>query len=166
MNKFFSVLTISLLGMIFTSASFALEPSKVGIVNITQLFNNSAYVKKANTDLQKKVKQMEGDLQAQQKKLQGMVEEYNKASGNKKTQETKILAAQKKLKEDTEQFQQKIKAEQDAGMEKFSIQVRDAAAKVAKEKNLNGVLSSAAIVFADASWVDITTEVQAAMPSA
>lgn len=36
--------------------------------------------------------------------------------------------------------------------------------KIAKEKQLNAVLNSNSVVFSDNSWVDITSDVEAAMP--
>ena len=172
MNKFLNTLVVGMMvgtGMLFSPLSLAAGTS-IGIVNVTQLFNTSAYVRKANSDLQQQVKQMERDLQTEQKKLQDMVEKYNtmsaKMTESKRALGTKVAAAQMKLKQDTEQFQQKIKDEQNAGMEKFNTQVREATTKVAKAKNLNGVISSAAIIYADDSWVDITKDVEAAMPAA
>ena len=61
-------------------------------------------------------------------------------------------------------LQQKVQAEQNSGMQKFSEYVRKAVAKVAKDKNLATVLNSNSVVFTDnVQLVDITKDVAAEM---
>jgi Skp family chaperone for outer membrane proteins len=138
----------------------------VGVVNITQAFNDSKFVQTANQKLQTNVKGMEKKVQDQQKKLQDLVTDYEKIktpSAAKTKLQNEIVTEQKKLNQMTQDFQNKIREEQNTGMQEFTKQVQTAAIKVAKDKKLNAILSSAAIIYMDETWVDVTKDVESAM---
>lgn len=138
----------------------------VGVVNITEAFNNSKFVQTANQKLQTNVKEMEKKVQDQQKKLQNLVNQYEgmKTSSAAKTKlQNDIVSEQKKLNQMTQDFQNKIREEQNTGMQEFTKQVQTAAIQVAKDKKLNAILSSAAIIYMDETWVDVTKDIQTAM---
>lgn len=163
--KIFSTAVGSL--TIFASQlSFAAGENHIGIINITQAFNESKFVQGANKKLQSNVKEMESKVQEQQKKLQGLVAQYEKikATSPAKTKlQEEIIAEQKKLNTMTQDFQNKIREEQNTGMQEFTKQIQAAAVQVAKDKKLNAILSSAAVIYMDETWVDVTKDVEAAM---
>lgn len=151
--------------LFFTASLYA---ENIGIVNITDLFSQSKFVQNANKKLQDNVKKMENQVQAEQKKLQNLVNQYEnpKTLASKKTTlQKEITEKQKKVTKMIEEDQQKIRNEQNVGMQSYSKLVQETTAKIAKEKHLTAVLSSAAIVYADPTWIDVTQDVAKAMPT-
>lgn len=165
MKKFLLVTLISACTALFASAALAADVV-IGIVNVTQLFNDSPYVQKANKTLQDNAKDMEKKVQVQQKKIQSLVDQYNAiktvTSARDKLQK-QILAEQTKLNQMTQDYQQKIRDEQNSGMQQFNTMVRLAVEKVAKEKHINTILPSSSILYTDNTWIDLTKDVQNAM---
>lgn len=143
----------------------ALASIDVAIVNVTELFNNSTYVMKANKKLQDDVKQIEATLKDQQTKLQKEVSDYQKAkNADKKAELAKAITAdQARLNELTKQSQANITAEQNKGMQEFTKLVQAAVQKIAKEKNIHTVLNNTSVIYSDNTWVDITKDVEAEM---
>jgi Skp family chaperone for outer membrane proteins len=168
MKKFYLVSTMALtLFSSYPSHSETLE-SPIGIVNVGKLFNDSLFVQAANQKLQDNVKKMEADLQTQQTLIQSLVKKFASMRGSssaKSALKKQITQERAKLAKMTTEYQQKIKDEQNDGMREYTRIAQIATAKVAKEKKLVGVLSSAAIVYADPTWIDITEEVSRAMPT-
>lgn len=149
-------------------ASIASEKSPIGIINVGQLFNDSLFVQEANKKLQENVKKMEAGVQAQQTLIQSLVKKFEAtrtSSAARIALQKKITRERAKLDNMTKDYQQKIKDEQNDGMREYTRLVQIATAKVAQEKHLVGVLSSAAIVYADPAWIDITADVSRAMPA-
>lgn len=139
----------------------AIAAIKIAYVNVTDLYNKSTFVEKANKTLQENVKGMEEKLLDERKKLQTLITEFEKATttAKKESLTKKISTGQTELTSMTQQFQRKIKEEQDTGMQKFSSLVQAAVEKVAKEQHINIVVNSSAVVFADNTWIDITKDV-------
>lgn len=155
---------IAIIGVQTASA----ESNPIGIINVTQLFNQSAFVQNTNKKLQESVQNMEAQIQAQQKKIQTLASQYEaikETNAQKAALQKQIVEEQTKLSKMADDFQQKIKNEQNAGMQNYTKLLQTTTAKVAKDKHLTGVLSSAAVIYADPSWVDITAEVARAMPA-
>lgn len=166
--KYFSHLVSTVVITMFALQTASAESGQIGIVNITQLFNQSVFVQTANKKLQDNVKKMEAQVQAQQKKLQGLAAQYDAmkvVSAKKTALQKQIIDEQTKLTKMAEKFQQQIRVEQNAGMQDYTKLVQIATTKVAQEKHLSGVLSSAAVVYADPTWIDITPDVAKAMPT-
>jgi Skp family chaperone for outer membrane proteins len=139
----------------------AADSLRIGVVNLTTLFDESAFVKDANKKLQGKVKEFESQLQVEQSKLQDLANKYEHAKDNKNALKKKIIDQQTLIATKTQESQAKVRDAQNAGMQKFSELVRVAAEKIAKEKKLNAVLSSSSLVYSDDSLVDITKDVAA-----
>lgn len=155
---------IAAVGMQTASA----EGAQIGIVNVTQIFNQSAFVQNANKKLQDNVTKMEAQVQAQQKKIQSLASQYEAIKGSnpqKAALQKQIVDEQTKLTKMADEFQQQIKKEQSAGMQDYTKLLQSTTAKVAKDKHLTGVLSSNAVIYADPSWIDITSDVARAMPA-
>ncbi|MFI4918571.1 MAG: OmpH family outer membrane protein [Legionellales bacterium] len=163
MKKTIGIITLGLFTMLFSPIMTAAEV-KYGYVNVTDIFNKSTFVQQANKSLQSNVKSMEEKLQTQKDALQGLVNNYEKTTGSKKEAlAKKIKLEQANLTTMTLDFQKKIKAEQDAGVQKFNILAEAAIAKIAKEKNINAVVNSSALLYVDTTWVDLTKEVETAI---
>lgn len=139
---------------------------KVGIVNVLDIFNQSSFVIKANKALETNAKKMDAKLQQDKANLQTMVGTFEKTSDQnaKKNLAKKIAAAQTNLSNLTQTYQKKIQEEQSAGMQKFTKILQEATQKVAKEKGLNTVVNSNTIIYTDNTWIDITSDVKAALP--
>ena len=137
----------------------------IGVVNVTELFNKSTYVQKANKKLQENAKKMDDNLKAAQAKLQKQINEYqNLDNANKKEAlAKKITDEQARLTKMAQEYQKRVQEEQAKGMEEFSQMVRTAVIKVAKEKNIKHVLNSTTIIYSEPTWIDISKEVSAEM---
>lgn len=143
----------------------AADQLKIGVVNVTELYSKSAFIQNTSKALQEDVKGMEEKLQAQKAKIQALMGSYEKTSDDKKKSVAQeITAAQTQLNKMSQAYQKKIQEEQAAGLKKFTDLVKSTVDKIAKEKQLNAVLNSNSVVFADSSWIDITNDVEAAMP--
>lgn len=163
MNNRIRIISITCAALFFSP--LALASIDVAIVNVTELFNNSAYVMKANKKLQDNVKQIETTLKDQQAKLQKEVSDYQKAkNADKKAELAKAITAdQARLNELTKQSQASITTEQNKGMQEFTKLVQAAVQKIAKEKNIHTVLNNTSVIYSDNTWVDITKDVEAEM---
>ncbi|MDR3442641.1 MAG: OmpH family outer membrane protein [Legionella sp.] len=148
----------------FSSVAMAADV-KVGYVNVTEIYNKSVFVQKANKTLQENVKGMEDKLKVARSDLQTLITSYEKSTSNSKKEALakKIKAAQADLTTMSQDFQKKIQEQQGAGMQKFTALIEAAVAKVAKEKQVNTVLNSTSIIYSDNSWVDLTKDVDSAM---
>ena len=158
--------TVASLTLLASQITFAATKSHIGIINITQAFNESKFVQNENKKLQTTVKEMEHKVQSQQKKLQSLVAQYEKlktTSPAKNNLQEEIIAEQKKLNTMTQEFQNKIRDEQNTGMQEFTKQIQAAAVQVARDKKLNAILSSAAVIYMDETWVDITKDAEKVM---
>ncbi|MFA5960813.1 MAG: OmpH family outer membrane protein [Tatlockia sp.] len=163
MKKITGLILLNLIFALFSPTVLAAE-LKIGVVNVTDLFNKSTYVQKANKELQANVKKMESQLQEDKNNLQTLVNNYEKADpGDKKSLAKQITSAQTELASKTQQYQQKIQEEQNTGMQKFTKLVQDAVQKIAQQKQLNSVLNSNAVLYTDNSWIDITNDVAASL---
>ncbi len=157
---------INLAILLFSTTAMAADVGQIAIVNVTDLFNKSSYVQKANKELQKNLQKMEKQVQEQQKKVQTMASTYENTTNKSKRIELadNIKAEQVKLNTMTQDFQKKIQTEQNSGMQEFSSLVQTAVSKVANEKHITIVINSASIVYTDnKGWVDITKDVEAEM---
>lgn len=155
-----------ILGVAIDSAG---DNTRMGVVDVNQVFKDSTYVKNANQKLQADAKNWQDQVNAEQQKLKGMVSDYQakKASmsaSDKKEAEDQIAAEQTKFIQLVQTAQQSIRQEQATGMQKFSDMVRAAAQKVASSKRLNIVFTDAVTVYAD-KGLDVTKAVEAAMPN-
>lgn len=138
---------------------------KIGVVNLSELYNKSVFIQKTSDALQKEVQGMEEKLQAQKTKVQNLIATYEKTPNDKKKAVAQqITTEQTKLNDMSQNYQKKIHADQTAGMQKFTDLVKTSVEKIAKEKHLNAVFNTSSVIYTDNSWVDITHEVDAAMP--
>jgi Skp family chaperone for outer membrane proteins len=166
MNMIQRIVVINVIALLFSPLALAAMENQIAVVNVTQLFNSSEYVKKANKELQSHLKDMEKKIRDQQNKMQTMAKDFE-SSKNKSEKEKlvdKFKTEQAKLTSMTQDYQKEIQTEQNSGMQQFSKLVQVAVSKVAKEKHINTVINSASIVYVDNStWVDITPDVEKAM---
>lgn len=147
------------------SLTLAAADLKIAYVNVTEIYNKSGFVDKANQTLQQNVKTMEAKLQSERTALQALVSEYQKTTTTSKKEalSKKIATGQAHLTNITQQYQKDIQQQQNAGMQKFTSLVQTAVEKIVKEQHINIVVNSTSIVYTDNSWIDITKDVAAAM---
>ncbi len=165
MKKIIRIMTIPFVMLLLSQQAWSADAGVVGFVNINELFTNSAYVKKANKELQDNVKKMDASIKKDQAALQEKINQYQtmKNESKKKNMVKEITAEQARLAKLTQEYQGKVQAEQNKGMEKFSELVRVATEKVAKSKDIHHVLNSNALVYTDEAWVDLTKDVATEM---
>ena len=165
MKQMLRIIALPFVMLLLSHQAVAADENTVGIVNVTDVFSNSAYVQKANKELQDNAKKMDEKLKSAQAKLQKQINDYQsmKNANKKGDLAKKISDEQSRLTKMAQDFQQKVQEEQNKGMQEFTQLVRTAVEKVAKEKNIHHVLNSTALIYTDPSWVDITKEVSAEM---
>lgn len=165
MKTIIRIVSIPFMMFLLSQQAWSGDAGVVGFVNVTELFNSSTYVKKANKELQDNVKKMDVTIKKDQAALQEKINQYQamKSEAKKKALLKDITAEQARLAKQTQEYQSKVQQEQSKGMDKFSQLVRSATAKVAKSKDIHHVLNSNALVYTDEAWVDLTKEVAAEM---
>jgi outer membrane protein len=155
-------LVLSLIVIVFPPVLNAVEAPKIAIINVTALFNQSNFVKIANKNLQDNITNMQDSITKEQKILQAQIGEYENTKDTEKKNNLalKIKAQQEKLAKRTQESQEKIQQEQNAGMQRFTELLQNAVAKIAKEQHFTTVLNSTAVVYNDSTaWTDITKDV-------
>jgi outer membrane protein len=155
-------LVLSFIVIVFPPVLSAVEAPKIAIINVTALFNQSNFVKKANKNLQDNIKNMQDSITKEQKKLQAQIGEYENTKGTEKKNNLalKIKAQQEKIAKRTQESQEKIQQEQNAGMQRFTELLQNAVTKIAKEQHFTTVLNSTAVIYNDSTaWTDITNDV-------
>lgn len=164
MKRIIEILALVFFTTLFSTLTLAADV-KIAYVNVTAIYNKSAFVETANKILQQNVKTMEAKLQTERSALQAMVNDFQKAtvSSKKEALSKKIVEAQTHLASTTQQYQKEIQNQQNAGMQKFTSLVQTAVEKIVKEQHINVVMNSSSIVYTDSSWIDITKDVAAAM---
>ncbi len=137
--------------------------TKIGIVNMEQIFKNSAQVKKINTDLRTKFSSQRTEIVNLSKKLQGEMQVYskNKSVMSKKdaADQAKAIAAQETaLRTKQAGFQKQLFQSQNEAMGAFMKKVEAAVAKVAKKEGMDLVMPNNAAVYSK-DGMDVTKEV-------
>lgn len=166
MKTLTKIFTSTCVGLLFSSIALAASnDSQYAFVNVTDLFNHSSFVQTANTELRKEIKSMEELLQRDQDKLKDNIKLYQDTTNAAKKKElSKTIAAQQTtLATMTQQYQQKIQTMQNEGMQEFTKLVKVAVDKVAKSKNYRAVFNSAALIYTDEAWIDISSDVASEM---
>lgn len=165
MKHMVRIMVLPFVMLLLSHQALAADEATVGIVNVTDLFNSSTFVQKANKDLQDNAKKMDESLKKDQAKLQQQINDYQamKNANKKGDMAKKISDEQSRLTKMAQDYQQKVQEEQNKGMQEFTRLVRTAVEKVAKEKNIHHVLNSSSLIYTDSSWVDISKEVSAEM---
>lgn len=153
----FAVLALSLL------AVPAQAETTIGIVNIQKIMNESAAAKSVREQLQNKQKTFQAELDAKEKALMKEDQELVKQRANmeKAAFEAKVKAFREKAAGAQNEIRTKKESLDRAfsgALEQIQASVIAITTEVAKEKNLNVVISSAQVLYGDAS-LDITDEV-------
>ncbi len=156
---------LSLLAVLAISV-FALPAqaeTKIGIVNIQKIMNDSTAAKSVRDQLQNKQKSFQAELNAKEKELLKEDQELVKQRANmdKAAFEAKVNAFREKAAKAQGDIRTK-KASLDqvfsAALEQIQTAVIDITSEVAREKQLTLVISSAQVLYGDPS-LDITDEV-------
>ena len=165
MKRIIRIVTIPFVMLLLSQQAWSTHAAVVGFVNINELFSNSAYVKKANKELQDNAKNMEASLKKDQAALQEKINQYQtmKNKSKKKDMEKEIKDEQARLAKLTQEYQGKVQLEQNKGMDKFSQLVKLATEKVAKAKDIHHVLNNNSLVYTDEAWLNLTKDVATEM---
>ena len=135
----------------------------IGIVNIQKIMNDSLAAKSVRDQLQSKQKSFQSELDAKEKALMKEDQDLIKQRANmeKDAFEQKVKSFRERAAKAQGEIQAK-KASLDkafaGALEQIQTNVVAITASVAKEKKLNVVISSAQVLYGDAS-LDITDEV-------
>jgi outer membrane protein len=135
----------------------------IGIVNIQKIMNDSLAAKSVRDQLQNKQKSFQSELDAKEKALMKEDQELVKQRANmeKDAFEQKVKSFRERAAKAQGEIQAK-KASLDkafaGALEEIQTNVVTITTNVAKEKKLNVVISSAQVLYGDAS-LDITEEV-------
>lgn len=145
---------------VFASALSA--ASSVGFVNIDKVFNSSSYIKGANKTLQDDIATMNEKIAQQKTKLRQMIEVYHatKSDKEKKKLESPLKTEELVLRNLTDSFQKKIAQDKIAGKRQYDESLRVATEQVAKEKQLQAVVTNRCVLYSDKTWVDVTPDVE------
>ena len=154
-----------LLSTIAVAISSTLFASTVAVVDLEVLLNNTKSYQDAKTKLEAQVKREQTNLESMGKDIEGLNAKLEK-NLSAMTADA-ITAAKKEISEKQNAYATKqmtvqrelYKSNQDALNAAFES-IRKAAAKVAKNKDLEVILPKAEAVF---SLTDVTTDVQAAL---
>lgn len=165
-KRFFMKQFLLSLLAVFAISAFALPAqaeTKIGIVNIQKIMNDSTAAKSVRDQLQNKQKSFQAELNAKEKELLKEDQELVKQRANmdKAAFEAKVNAFREKAAKAQGDIRTK-KASLDqvfsAALEQIQTTVIDITSEVAREKQLTLVISSAQVLYGDPS-LDITDEV-------
>lgn len=152
-------------GAAFASSSSDHAISKIGLVNVQKLVQNSPQVKQARQHLQSQMKQKQKDLKSEQQKVQQLAKKLhrNKSTMSKSDQkklQKKINSKRKDLIQKQQQFRQQAQKARQQAMHQFLNSAQDAAKEVANKRGLDMVLADNSVLYANKS-MDITDQVEA-----
>ncbi len=159
------VLFVAALAM-FVSLNVALAADnnlKIGVVDVQEMMQKIPQVTAMQKQLQSKFNPQTKKIKAMQQQLQADLAKYNKNKSimkdkNKKALQKKIMDEQNKLRTMQINFQEQAMDAQKKAMQSILSDVEAAVKKVAKDQNLNLVLTKASIAYNDDD-MDITDKV-------
>ncbi len=154
------VFAVSALLLIGTSA-FA--DTKVGILNLEELFSQTKQFKNAEETLKKQFEKEEEELNKDQQKLQKLTEDFSKNSPtmkeeDKKNQQKKITEEYKKLQDSQMKLQKKVGEKSNALRKDLMQQLESATKKVAEANGLDAIFIKGVAVYSKGE-LDITQKV-------
>ncbi|MCD6039096.1 MAG: skp [Gammaproteobacteria bacterium] len=139
------------------------KQTKIAVVNVQQLFQQSPKIADLNKQLQNKFKPRQDKLIAAQKSLQEELDKFKKESAtmsekDRTAMQNKISDDQSELSKDAATFQEDLRKEQNKIMKNVLAQLNEIISSIAKKENDGLVLDSQAVIFAGEGY-DITKEV-------
>jgi outer membrane protein len=158
------VLFISALAMFAgLNVAFAADNLKIGVVDVQEMMQKIPQVTAMQKELQSKFDPQTKKIRSMQQQLQADLAKFNKNSSvmknaDKKKMQKKIVDEQNKLRAVQIDFQQQAMDAQKKAMQSILSDVEVAVKKVAKDQNLNLVLTKASIAYNDDD-MDITDKV-------
>lgn len=158
------VLFISVLAMfVGLNVAFAADNLKIGVVDVQEMMQKIPQVTAMQKQLQSKFKPQTKKITAMQRQLQADLTKFNKnrsvmKNTDKKKMQKKIVDEQNKLRTIQIDFQKQAMNAQKKAMQSILSDVEAAVKKIAKDQNLNLVLTKASIAYNDDD-MDITDKV-------
>ena len=136
--------------------------TQVGFVNVTHVFESSAYIKDANKKMQADITNMNAQIEQQKNKLRTLIAQYHaaKTAEAKAALDSPLKTENMVLKNLTSSFQNKIRQDEIDGKQHFDALLHAAAERVAKAKHINVVVTEQSVLYNDKSWIDLTTEIE------
>lgn len=143
--------------------AYADDKTKIGIVNVPAILQESKKVSEFGDDLRKKFKGREEAVMKAQKDLQEMLKKAEKDAAvlsqkDKDALQEKITSERDHLVKMQESFQKDVGTAQQSAMAKIFESLQKVVQKVAKDKGLDLVLQQQSVAYA-ADSMDITKEV-------
>lgn len=157
---------VAICALVLSTVVFA-DDFKVGIVDVRQVLQRSPQVAAMQKKLQQEFGARDKQMQAAQQQLQADADNLNKngsvmAAKDRDVLVKKMQSEQQNLQAMRISFQKDLYAKQNEEMQSILNQLQDVIAKIAKEKNLNLVVTKDAIAYANDS-MDITNDVISAI---
>ncbi|GGI89703.1 OmpH family outer membrane protein [Legionella impletisoli] len=155
-------LLLAVLFSISSAAAFA-DSSKIGVVDLQKIMQNSPHMKEIQGKLEKEFKPRRDKLVAAEESLKADMDKFKRESAvmsekQRKELERKIVAAQQQFEREGQQYQQELSAAHNEQMEAFYNKIRDAIVKVAKSDKYDIVLQKDAAPYS-ADKLDVTDKV-------
>lgn len=150
-------------GCILASPFVAADNTKIGVVDLQKIMQNSPQMKEIQANLEKTYKPKRDVLVAMEEALKKDMEDFKKDNAvltatKRKELEDKIIAQQQKLERDGQQYQQELSAANNEAMEGFYNKIKAAIAKVAKNDKYDLVFQKDAAPFSQDA-LDVTDKV-------
>ncbi|MGL4667871.1 MAG: OmpH family outer membrane protein [Saezia sp.] len=125
------------------------QATKVGVVNLDRLLNESKIAQSSQTKLQNEFSGRQSSLEAQEKKLQEMVQAYRKdeptlSETNKKSRIEVIRVAEEKLASAANDFQKDLNERRAQEMQALLDKINEAVKRVATSEKYDLILTEAA----------------------
>lgn len=147
-------------------APSASAQAKVGVINFQQAMSETAEIKKAQADLEKKFKPRQDALEKVQRELADIQTQLNSSQGKLSAQGEADLNAQGARKQRDSQrlgedLSADIEAERTSTLQKFNTRMIEVVKKLSEEKGLDLVVDTGSAVYYK-SAIDITKDAVAA----
>lgn len=161
MKKLLSVFLV--LGCMLASTFVLAGNTRIGVVDLQKIMQNSPQMKEIQANLEKNFKERRDKLVAMEDALKKDMEEFKKNNAvlpqaKRKELEEKIIAQQQKLEQEGQQYQQELNAANNEAMEGFYNKIKAAIAKVAKNDKYDLVFQKDAAPFSQDA-LDVTSKV-------
>jgi len=145
------------------SFSWAIEPIKVGVVDIKQCLEQSETGKKAYSRLKEKADRLQKELASQSNELKKAQEEFTRKSSlysaeTKKEKEKDLARKAEDLRDQTREKEEEFNRDQSITLENLTKDLFDLAGKIGQEEGYSLILEAKSGVLYFINSVDLTNK--------
>ncbi len=156
------ILSIILFCIFISTAVFAADTLKIGIVDMNQVIQKSPLMISLNDDLSKKFKPRQDEINAANQKLQDSVSKLNTSanlsSDERSKLQNKILSDKANVQILSASFERDITIAKDQSLQKFMSKLTNVIGKIAKDGNFDLIEQQTNMLYIN-NKVDITSDV-------